>query len=473
MATAERIEALRDWLRDPHYAIGSRSSTDVHRRQLEDIWEEALYLARGDIKEALTVAVEATKSGPQAGEVGKENRDRFPEEYARYQARLAGIPSKAFGSVDPFTGVDKVQHFFRSAELAIALENPGTAYLAGAAYEGLDWIRDVFGRKDTGGFDQGDLWADNLGAMFGISLTFDRDRSISLFLQSAIPENDIMVMRMNSAYEGGYIAEIVVPSAERQAAGDPVEVRCIDDDGYPYVMQVKVSGGADQVTYQRRGTSGYQFSRNDPWYRRDPQIEPAPYIPHRSDDPGEMYIRNQRSPTADALARHEAITERLNFELGNLERQNQFAREQFEQARQAHEKNYYSRLLADSQERIEDHNRRLEKAREVHERLHERLRDEAATRAPLDLTPNTTIHENIAAQQRAQQILQQREAERERREADERARKEQERQQHEHEQRQRLHEQLREQREQHHREHDHRHEPAPLPPPVINVSNVS
>ena len=35
----------------------------------------------------------------------------------------------------------------------------------------------------------------------------------------------------------------------------------------------------------------------------------------------------------------------------------------------------------------------------MNERLHQRLRDEAATRAPLDIIPNAMIQENIAAQQ--------------------------------------------------------------------------
>jgi hypothetical protein len=194
----EEIKQLRAYLRDPAHAIGPQNTEAQHRQVLVNIWQQALQLSHHKAGRAMEIAKEAVRSEKQPYETHKQ-----------YTDALNGIPSKALGDTEPYRGVDKAQHFFASAslayttavgnaidrragELSVTAADAAKAELmanaAGRAYEGLDWSKDLANRmanriglverKDTGGYDKGDIHADDRGAEFGAQmakLTFDRE----------------------------------------------------------------------------------------------------------------------------------------------------------------------------------------------------------------------------------------------------------------------------------------------------------
>lgn len=172
---SDAVKQLRNSLRDPFNAVTSADSVGRHREVLLNVWNAAVDLAHGDAANALHLCKEALRSGRQPDETEDE-----------YHAALNGIPSKAFGDTAPFTGVDKPQHFFATALTALSasagtglpsdgdvsgsgLTNPFRGELigkaAGRAYEVGDWIKSA--TSNSGGYDKGDIFADDCGAKFG------------------------------------------------------------------------------------------------------------------------------------------------------------------------------------------------------------------------------------------------------------------------------------------------------------------
>jgi hypothetical protein len=163
------VHVLRQWLRQRRNAIGPRDTADEHRLQVERIWLEALRLAQGRVPRALDIAFKAVKSRRQPGESSAE-----------HQARQGGLPSAVFGpAASTYGGVDKLQHFFGAARLAHAW-GAATARWAGRAWESLDQLRKMIGRKPVG-YDLGDVYADDLGAEFGRAVRRSPTTSIRFF----------------------------------------------------------------------------------------------------------------------------------------------------------------------------------------------------------------------------------------------------------------------------------------------------
>jgi hypothetical protein len=171
------ITALREYLRDPDNRRTSADEPMLHYMALDRLWEKSLQLAEGNMLLALVLAQEAVRSAQQSGESRTE-----------YLARLEGIPSRAFGSDKPYAGVDKPQHFFAVAAEAYAAamkqrdpsygedmaKSLGRAYEVGDAMKGV-WHgveSALFGTpaRPTGGYDDGDIHADDRGAKFGAAL---------------------------------------------------------------------------------------------------------------------------------------------------------------------------------------------------------------------------------------------------------------------------------------------------------------
>lgn len=153
-----QIEALREFLRQPENRVTKTDPVSRHHDAMKSIWEQGLKLAEGDPKQALEICEEAVRSSQQPGESRQQ-----------YIRRLDGIPSHAFGIVPPYAGVDKPQHFFATAYQAyIAGESWGKT--AGRAYEIKDLISDKLFGGGHGGYDRGDIAADDRGAKFGAAL---------------------------------------------------------------------------------------------------------------------------------------------------------------------------------------------------------------------------------------------------------------------------------------------------------------
>ena len=160
---------LRQYLRDSRNVLSKDDPVSRHQEAMTQMWKEALGRARGDIAMALAVLSEATKS-----------RQQHMESRREYKERLRGIPSKAFGDQHPNAGEDKPQHFWGSANNAYRLAKdllpePIPKYyagflvkVAGRAWETWDWARSLV--KNTGGYDLGDIYADDFGAAFGAAL---------------------------------------------------------------------------------------------------------------------------------------------------------------------------------------------------------------------------------------------------------------------------------------------------------------
>jgi hypothetical protein len=140
------------------------------------IWEQGLKLANGASYQALRICTESVNSSRSSGESESE-----------YKARLDGIPAHVFGTSEPNAGVDKPQHFYAAASLAYEASmgsmdyDPVTGWsppmtgvgefyaeIAGRIYEVKDWIKGLISR--TGGYDEGDIFADDRGAGFGEAL---------------------------------------------------------------------------------------------------------------------------------------------------------------------------------------------------------------------------------------------------------------------------------------------------------------
>jgi hypothetical protein len=179
-ADSDRVELLRDYLRQPENRVGKEHSAAEHQNALSGIWAEAMRLSNGDVYTALEISLEAVKSGQQPNET-----------HAEYMARLDGIPAKAFGLDSAYGGVDKAQHFFAAAKFAYTLSTSEMesnrfmvdfsrpspisgermARWGGRAYEVGDQVgKSVSGGNPTG-YSQGDVLADDRGAAFGAALS--------------------------------------------------------------------------------------------------------------------------------------------------------------------------------------------------------------------------------------------------------------------------------------------------------------
>lgn len=198
------ISMLREYLRQPPNKITSADPVPDHRNTMSAIWQQALDLTGGNPQVALNVATEATRSSQQPG----ESRDE-------YLARLDGIPSQVFTDIAPYQGVDKAQHFFATADLAYNAALGTTDYtpfvgwsppmtgvgeiagkLGGKLYEAKDGIEGLFG-KDSGGYDHGDIYADDQGAAFGSALAtlidFNRPEGSELGNPYSVSISDYLV----------------------------------------------------------------------------------------------------------------------------------------------------------------------------------------------------------------------------------------------------------------------------------------
>lgn len=172
-----QVEAVRDYLRQAENLVSAHDPQWRHREALVGIWHKALEVTSGEPLQAIKAAMDAVKSDRQPGET-----------QAEHGHRLDGIPSKAFGAAEPYAGVDKPQHFFATALWSFSAALGGMEYdpvtkawsppmtgageivgmAGGRGWEVADLIRSVW--KGTGGYDRGDIRADDLGAAFGSAL---------------------------------------------------------------------------------------------------------------------------------------------------------------------------------------------------------------------------------------------------------------------------------------------------------------
>jgi hypothetical protein len=190
---SEQANALRVYLRDPAQRVTDADPPIHHIAALRGIWEQALLLAGGDPERALLLCLRAVRTVAHA--------DESEEQFA---ARLAGIPAYTFGTARPYAGNDKVSHFFACALIAhtVATRAPFGVAAAGewagkavgrfkevadavlnVAYDLGDNTSEVIAeltrerielpklpRITHGGYDVGDVAADDLGAAFGAAL---------------------------------------------------------------------------------------------------------------------------------------------------------------------------------------------------------------------------------------------------------------------------------------------------------------
>jgi hypothetical protein len=167
----ERLALLLKYLRDPKNVVGVKDPVEKHQRAVEGIWIEALRLTDGDVARALDLVREAVKSDRRKGETESE-----------YKARLDAIPSLAFGPAGTKAqGVDKLQHFFGSAWVAYTW-GVGPSTNLGRIWERLDQVKDLLGMS-SGGYDMGDVHADDLGAEFGGNLLPSPTTSVRFFVR--------------------------------------------------------------------------------------------------------------------------------------------------------------------------------------------------------------------------------------------------------------------------------------------------
>jgi len=193
------VERLQEYLRQPQSAVTEADAVARHQASIDNLWNEALRLADGDIGKALTATRDAVRSG-QGDDESRED----------YEARLGGIPSRAFGLDAEYGGVDKPQHFFATAAVAFyaslsqddtGLGAPNPAYGAaiakgvGEAYEALDEIgKEASGGNPTG-YSRGDVAADDRGANFGADLSlreWDPERFGELDVREFLPDRGKM-----------------------------------------------------------------------------------------------------------------------------------------------------------------------------------------------------------------------------------------------------------------------------------------
>jgi hypothetical protein len=225
------VEQVRDYLRDPHNSISSSDSVSKHQESLKNIWEKSLDVAKGNPGDALSIAKDAVRSTQQPGETKQE-----------YTDRLNGIPSHAFGEGqfrgDSVEGVDKPQHFFGTAELAFNSSfttDPETkmqtaspiageviGQLAGRAYEIKDWVTDLFlSQAKHGGFDWGDVVADDAGAKFGSYLATSAGSPEETIKSSDVNLRDYLPNSESNSLEG----EEIHPNAE--GSTEPGQEQCV------------------------------------------------------------------------------------------------------------------------------------------------------------------------------------------------------------------------------------------------------
>lgn len=187
-------EALRAYLRDPAHATSDADPVERHRTALASIWQCALIGAHGDERLALQHCLIAVRAVPYAGESSDD-----------YTARMRGIPTHVFGTEPKVVGNDKPSHFIACALVAylVAEHTPtpaatGLGELAGKSIGRLKEVADqvlaiVYDASDAaaealktishglidlpdvqrithGGYDTGDIAADDLGAAFGAAL---------------------------------------------------------------------------------------------------------------------------------------------------------------------------------------------------------------------------------------------------------------------------------------------------------------
>lgn len=187
------VQQLRAYLRDPAHKVSSSDSIGRHRETLLNIWEYALRLTHGDAALALRTCKEGLRSDRQADETEEE-----------YRRALDGIPSKVFGDAPTYAGVDKPQHFFATALVSFVSTFPGANNSSGQvslgdvivaavigegvgrAYEIIDWARSA--TSNTGGYDVGDIFADDCGAAFGAALAGATNQGIDRVDVSRAPD---------------------------------------------------------------------------------------------------------------------------------------------------------------------------------------------------------------------------------------------------------------------------------------------
>lgn len=164
---------LREYVKSDEFAEFRRTSGD--RRAVDRIFREALHLSWGNRGEALLLSMLATFDHriigvrlmfgavlwlPLTGE--------FPEDFNR---RVSALPRILYPDTPPEGDRDKLQHFFGSAWLTIALGSDSTADTIGEFIEDGEELAIVGGVRDPR-----DLRANRDGQRFALAL--DNDLSV-------------------------------------------------------------------------------------------------------------------------------------------------------------------------------------------------------------------------------------------------------------------------------------------------------
>lgn len=163
---------LREFIRDLEPT--RPRSRDHDLRELDALFDRAVYLAEGDIHAALLALTWATLPYhrfpavvPLVGwtitvPVSTESRSDF-------QRRLANLPGLLLPDTPPSLDRDKLPHFFGSAYLQCVAQDPELADALGVAVE---WFEQVF--KLEGFHDERDITVNRLGIVFAMQLQRQR-----------------------------------------------------------------------------------------------------------------------------------------------------------------------------------------------------------------------------------------------------------------------------------------------------------
>jgi hypothetical protein len=168
---------------------------------------------------------------------------------------------------------DKVQHFFRLALISYTW-GPGAAKNIGRLYERLDQVKALF--KDTGGYDVGDVHADDLGADFGFNARLAPTSSIRFFVRhpnetlggAIVRLSNGVVLRSadylpsaagaaNNSERGGRTSESAAPydpQAEPKSTGFPLPSDYYDSDTETFGANASDSSDAGSGTSSGTGT---------------------------------------------------------------------------------------------------------------------------------------------------------------------------------------------------------------------------
>ncbi len=164
-------------------------SAEAHRERINIIWDHAVFLADGNIDEALFAAAAATLPYhsfpaylPLLGWVIRVPVSTESEE--EFRKRLMNLPSRLYDNGKDGSDRDKLPHFFGSAWLQYRFHSE---FLTAASGEMIEMGEKFF--KLEGAYDERDIDANARGRAFGAALLNGESRRPSEYFQDNSPEH--------------------------------------------------------------------------------------------------------------------------------------------------------------------------------------------------------------------------------------------------------------------------------------------